>query len=184
MSSRWFPRTAPRNGTQLQMHIDQRKEQFSHAYVRAVASVAGFAVAIPEVDDDSIDLILSGRGANGTVRSPRLELQLKASSRRDIIRDDAIAFPLPVKNYNDLRPDNVLVPRILVVVLLPDELGEWILHSEEQISLRRCGYWRSLRGLPETANQETITVDLPRTQIFRPVELEQIMSDIGRGVNP
>ncbi len=38
------------------MDIDQRKEQFSHAYVKAVAAVAGFAWYKPSVDDDSIDL--------------------------------------------------------------------------------------------------------------------------------
>ena len=36
------------------MDISQRKEQFSIAYVRAIASVAGFSVSTPGVDDDSV----------------------------------------------------------------------------------------------------------------------------------
>ena len=38
------------------MDINQRKEQFSRAYVLAVASAAGYAWYQPSVDDDSIDL--------------------------------------------------------------------------------------------------------------------------------
>lgn len=39
------------------MTLDQQKEQFSYAYVRAVAAVAQIAVTPPTVDDDSVDLI-------------------------------------------------------------------------------------------------------------------------------
>ena len=38
------------------MDLNQCKEQFSIAYVRAVASAAGYGVQKPDVDDDSIDL--------------------------------------------------------------------------------------------------------------------------------
>jgi hypothetical protein len=63
------------------MHIDQRKEQFSRAYVHAVASVAGFSLASPVVDDDSVDVIFCSRGKGGTLRAPRLEAQLKLVDR-------------------------------------------------------------------------------------------------------
>jgi hypothetical protein len=45
------------------MHINQRKEQFSRAYIHAVASVAGYALYEPYADDDSIDCGLAARGA-------------------------------------------------------------------------------------------------------------------------
>ncbi|WP_242037834.1 DUF4365 domain-containing protein [Tolypothrix sp. FACHB-123] len=35
------------------MDVNQQKEQFSNAYVRAVASIAGYSVYRPEVDDDN-----------------------------------------------------------------------------------------------------------------------------------
>nr|WP_245543634.1 DUF4365 domain-containing protein [Methanoplanus limicola] len=35
-----------------------------------------------------------------------------------------------MKNYNDLRPENVQVPRILLVLLVPDEIDIWIDQSE------------------------------------------------------
>jgi hypothetical protein len=45
------------------MDENQQKEQFSYAYVRAVASVAGYGVHRPEPDDDSVDLVVSARGS-------------------------------------------------------------------------------------------------------------------------
>ena len=59
------------------MDIGQRKEQFSQAYVRAVASVAGFSVTVPTVDDDSVNAVLAGRSVDGIPCRPRIELQLK-----------------------------------------------------------------------------------------------------------
>jgi len=54
------------------MHISQQQEQFSRAYVHAIASVAGFTIYTPQVDDDSVDLGIAQTGGRGTIRSPRL----------------------------------------------------------------------------------------------------------------
>ena len=62
------------------MHETQQKEQFSKAYIRAIAAVGGLRVSEPEVDDDSIDMTLAARGGSGGVRSPKLDLQLKCTA--------------------------------------------------------------------------------------------------------
>jgi hypothetical protein len=161
------------------MHLNQRKEQFSIAYVRAVASVAGFAVHKPEVDDDSVDLALAASGDIGTIRSPRLDMQIKCTSR-EILGADSVAFPLPIKNYDDLRPSDVMVPRILVVVLVPDGIDHWLTHSEEELVMKHCGYWMSLRGRDASNNIESVTVHLPRNNTFTVQALQEIMTRIGR----
>ena len=165
------------------MDMGSQKEQFSIAYARAVASVAGYAAAKFDVDDDSVDLSLAERGGKGTVRSPRLDLQLKCTEQ-DIMRDDHLAFALGIKNYDDLRPENVLVPRILVVVLVPDRVDDWLAQSEEELALRRCGYWVSLRGMPGTNNSTSVTIDIPRSQMFTPAVLRDIMERVGNGGAP
>ncbi len=63
------------------MYITERKQQFSIAYVRAIVSVAGFVVYEYAVDDDSIDIGIAAKGLMGTVRSPKLDIQLKCTSR-------------------------------------------------------------------------------------------------------
>src|SRR5713226_3133366 len=156
------------------MDENQQKEQFSNAYVRAVAATAGYNVYKREPDDDSVDWGIGARGGKGTIRSPRVELQLKCTSR-DVVKEDRIAFPLPMKNYDELRSDDYQVPRILVVVIVPGAVGEWLTQSESALALHRCGYWVSLRGHPAVANIDNITVDIPRTQMFTVPALGQMM---------
>ncbi len=165
------------------MTLDDQKEQFSFAYVRAVAAVTQIAVSEPAVDDDSIDLIFQQRGGGGIVRSPRVEAQVKCSEAATV-HPAHIAYPLKLKNYDELRPVDVLVPRILIVVLVPDNLGDWLNHNEQELAMRRCGYWLSLRGEAATANATNVTVHLPRVNQFTVAELQGIMQRISNGQNP
>jgi hypothetical protein len=119
-------------------------------------------------------------GVAGSTRSPRLELQLKCTSQ-DVLREDGVHFPLSIKNYDDLRADDVLVPRILVVVTVPHSLTDWLVHSEEQLLIRRRGYYLSLRGLPAVENQETVTVTLPRRNRLTVEALTALMNSISEG---
>lgn len=165
------------------MDLSQRKEQFSNAYLQALSSVAGFSPQPPGVDDDSIDWTVAARGGNGTVRSPRLDLQLKCKAA-SIPNRDHISYALKLKNYDDLRPENVLVPRILVVVFVPDEIESWLEQSEERLSMKRCGYWVSLRGMEGVQNRHTVTVRLPRSNLFTVSALESIMQRISNRESP
>jgi hypothetical protein len=165
------------------MDLSQKKQEFSRAYVKAVAAVCGYATQEPSVDDDSVDLTLAARGGAGTIRSPKLDLQLKCTSR-DVLGEQTVNFPLEIKNYDELRPTNVLVPRILVVVVVPDDLLNWLAHSETELLLRHCGYWFSLRGMLPTANLTTVTVNVPRTQVFDVLGVTAIMQRVANGGLP
>lgn len=80
------------------MTLNDQKEQFSIAYVRAVASVAAAKVSRVEVDDDSVDVTLERSGGC----APRLDLQLKCTGVDDHPAG-VVTFPLKLKNYDDLR---------------------------------------------------------------------------------
>jgi hypothetical protein len=168
------------------MHIDQQKEQFSRAYTHAVATVAGYALYQPSVDDDSIDLGIASSAAGGTVRSPRVEAQIKCTSAYPLATNH-LSYPLKLKNYDDLRDAGVLVPRILIVVVVPSDPAAWLEHSDEQLILKHCGYWLSLRGLSASSSQAAdprVTVQLPRRQPLNVQELQGIMNRIGAGGFP
>jgi len=91
-----------------------------------------------------------------------------------------VAFPLPLKNYNDLRADTV-IPRLLIVVVLPQQHEEWLAQSEDELRLRRCGYFFSLFGQSETDNATSVTVHLARTGVFTSEQLRALMGRAERG---
>jgi hypothetical protein len=154
-----------------------QQELFGDAFLTAVASVAGCAIQNRRPDNDSIDWTLNSRLS----RRPKLDIQMKTTSTDDG-SGGAISYPLKRKNYDDLILMDVLVPRILVLVTLPDNIEEWLSLSVEELVLRRCGYWVSLAGNPESDNVATVTVYVPRVNLLTPHAIQQMMSDINDGV--
>lgn len=166
------------------MHVTMQQEQFSRAWVRAVAAVAGYSITSCEVDDDSIDLGLTGNRKDGAhVRAPKLELQLKCQSNDDG-RGADLSYPLKMKNYGDLRDPEVHVPRILVVCCVPEDVSAWLHEDVQATAMRRCAYWLSLRGLPAVPNETKCSVRLPRSQLFTTTALRELMERIGSGGLP
>ena len=150
-------------------HTNTRKERFSLAYINAVAVRAGYEMLEPHVDIDSADgILISTIG-----RRPSIYFQAKATSR-PLLKDDHLVFPLPLKNFDDLRAETVH-PRILVVVLLPENEEDWMQQDEERLLLRRCGYWLSLRGASGSGNQTSVSVIVPRAQVFDAGQLRLMM---------
>jgi len=160
-----------------------RMEQFSRAYVAAVAAGAACGMTRPDPDNDSVDLSLKQKTIDGVRRSPQLDLQIKATSA-NCIGGEEVKFPLIIKNYEELRPTNLLIPRILVVVVMPDDIIEWLDHDETMLALKKCGYWVSLYGAPSTSNTTSITISLPRTQVFGVQALDQIFVRLSSGGMP
>ncbi len=164
------------------MDINQQKEQFSYAYIYAVAASAGysFQIAARPLDFDGIDIILAGGIGSGIIRYPRLELQVKCTSR-DVIGQEAIRYPLEVKNYNDLKVENIQTPRLLILVVVPDNLDNWLIQSQQELCLKYCGYWVSLRGQSPTQNQTTVTISIPKQNIFNVKALTTLMQLVEAG---
>ncbi|MCB9794610.1 MAG: DUF4365 domain-containing protein [Alphaproteobacteria bacterium] len=166
------------------MHISHQQEAFSRAYVRAVAAAAGFRVqAGADPDDDSVDLTLSARGAGGTLRSPKLDVQLKCQLG---LPEGASTwtYDLKMKNYDELRPTDLMVPRVLVIVAVPESVADWVEQDEQRLLLRHCGWWLSLRGLPAVDNTATRRLHVPRSQRFDVAGLQGIMDRVGQGGTP
>ncbi len=164
------------------MDLNHQKEQFSIAYVHAVASAAGFGLMQDNrnPDDESIDLEIVGRGIIGQVRSPRLGVQMKCTSA-NVLADEHLSIRIPLKNYDDLRDERFLVPRILVVVYVPDDINHWLCHSEDKLALHHCGYWKSLSGMEAyTGKGNKVTIHIPRNQQFTVESLKHIMNEIAQ----
>jgi len=160
---------------------NEQKQQLSVAYVHAVAAMAGYRCQVQTPDEDSVDVTICATGhvhATSIARSPKLDVQLKATSSI-LPEQDFFSFQLGLKNYNDLRGDS-LVPKILVVLILPKGRGQWLETSEECMISRHGAYWTSLTGCPETQNTRSVSVRMPRTQRFTVDQLHNLMVRISK----
>ena len=147
-----------------------KMEQRSLAVIRAVAADAGYQVVTPEPDVDSVDGVLMASFG----RRPRIEFQAK-STARDIILADGLRFPLPIKNYDELRLAS-WIPRILVVVLMPNSSEQWLLQTDDELRLYSSVYWVSLAGAAELPNTSSVTVAVPIANVFDRAQLEAMMT--------
>lgn len=157
-----------------EMPINQRKSRLSIAYIEAVASQAGYQVIEINVDNDSVDGTLFGDFG----RRPRIEFQAKATAR-DLARNGEIRYPLPIKNYNELRIDTIN-PRILIVMLMPDDPDDWIDQTDDALCMRCCAYWTSILGERDSANKESVTVYVPMANVFDRDRLVSMMRNTER----
>ncbi|WP_426748113.1 DUF4365 domain-containing protein [Myxococcus faecalis] len=159
------------------------KEQLSVAYVHAVAARAGCSVERVGMDRDSIDLKVCARGLlaeNAALTSPELAIQLKATARvAHLGQEGGFPFALSRKNYNDLVAPS-LVPRILVVFVMPEAEESWLTQTPESLVLRHCAYWTSLRGQPRTLNDTGQTVRLSRERCFTHDTLRRLLEKVAR----
>lgn len=166
------------------------ESELSYAYLHAVAASAGVACKVGGRHDDNsgVDAELTGWGPfpeGGYRTEVDIKVQLKATIKPPGIVGDSLSYSLAgISRYDDLRADTVCTPRILVVLFLPEERSDWLSQSEEELLLRRCAYWVSLRNAPPSSNTTAQTVYLPRSQRFDPVGLIALMAQISRGVVP
>ncbi len=155
----------------------QRESELSLAYIHAVAAKASFAVDIPHNDMDSVDAVISARGklaVDSIKHSPRIEIQLEASINATQNGDGNFAYPLSTKNYDELRADTAL-PRLLVMLALPSDEIEWLVHHPDKLILQKCAYYISLKGMPERAGIDKPTVYIPSTNMLTPDSLTELM---------
>lgn len=156
------------------MTEEQQKEQFSIAYVRAVAAAARVVTCQRDVDADSIDIGFAVKSVAGCHTPPRLEAQIKCTTHLGG-SESVWRYRLKVKNYNELLGTHY-IPRILIVVSIPPSVSDWINQTEECLSLYKCGYWVSLRGLDRSKSTSKVTISIPKDQVFSPDAFRQLLT--------
>jgi hypothetical protein len=158
-------------------------ENLSRAYVRAVAARAGVICGTIETDF-GMDLLL--RAVQRYAQQywddgPQLDLQLKSTTRAEV-KDTEIVYDLEVRAYNLLRRANPEKPRILVLLVLPEDEALWLSQSAEELILRRCAYWLSLKGVSPTDNVATVRITIPKTNVFSVEVVRQLLNLPGGGM--
>src|SRR5579875_1864811 len=119
----------------------------SRAYVQAVAGRCGLSCSFRDFDY-GIDVTLHDirrRDYRRMESGFKLDIQAKSTTIRNLSITDVV-YDLDVKNFDDLRDPQVGCPRILVLLVLPEDESQWMEQTEEHLLLRNAAYWLSLKG--------------------------------------
>lgn len=158
-----------------------QKQEFSFAYVHAIATAAGFVVQRHHTDVDSVDVTFCApKGSSGLRCRPRLDAQLKCTELGGNLAKD-FTYPLKLKNYNDLRDRGTHTPSILLVVAVPATVASWLSERPLEMALNHCAYWVDLRGRPSPTQAKTVGVKVPIAQRFSVATLASFMAQIEQG---
>lgn len=164
------------------MNIEIQKEEFSYAYINSIVSAAGLSQVIQtrSLDMKSVDITIQSTDKP----FPKLDVQVKCTSSSDIIdiNKNSISYDLPVNNYNQLIDKERLTPLIFILVLVPENVNDWVVIDKEKLEtlVKKCAYWISLKGYTETDNSKTIRIKIPLTNLLTPDSLNLIMDKIGK----
>jgi hypothetical protein len=138
---------------------NDRKEQLSMAYLAALCAHCGYTWSSPKLDRNSVDLTVHSR----TSRFASLSFQLKATAKPKW-STEGLNFQLTAKNFNELVVQTQS-PRLLAVMVLPDDDTQWLQADDVQLVMRRCVWWQTLRGRTPT-EQGTVQVTLPSANLL------------------
>jgi Domain of unknown function (DUF4365) len=152
------------------------EEALSVAYIHAVAAGAGYTVAKSNFDRTGVDVSVEA----GEVMRPKLDLQLKATINLGVPQDGIYRYACPLRNYEELRT-TTQTPRLLVVLALPPARTDWLTVGADELVMRRCAYWVSLHGAPETENLTSVTVSLPAANRLDVEALQALMEQSRTG---
>jgi hypothetical protein len=159
-----------------------RQEALCRAYVRVIAARAGVICGGAE-NDLGFDLLLRGVETHGQQlwdSGAQIDVQLK-STTRTAVRETVVAYDLEVRAYKILRQENINRPRILVLLLLPEDESDWLSQTEESLIVRRCAYWTSLRGAQPSTARRTVRILIPRANVFSVESLQALLNRAREG---
>lgn len=160
------------------------KEGLSRAYILAVAHRAGFDCSFGTAFDYGIDGAIHQISvrADGRYWKTGFLIEFQAKASHDcIFTESTVAYDLKAKNHHDLVETNVGAPRILILLALPKDPNDWLRSSADELVLKRCAFWASLRGQAPTPNLTTQRITIPRTQTFDVAALRAMMERVRRG---
>ncbi|MCD7956611.1 MAG: DUF4365 domain-containing protein [Lachnospiraceae bacterium] len=79
------------------------------------------------------------------------------------------------KNFNDL-----CVPVILGLLILPEDEDEWIHWTSEELLIRGCMYWAEFSSEEVSANSATVNVRLEKKNVINLETLNEMLEKIAK----
>jgi hypothetical protein len=159
-------------------------ETYQVGYLHAVAAAAGCTLAQP-FPDNGIDWHVSHSSIrHGADDEATIKVQLKCTYQ--VLPQPTarwFSFTLDNDHLRKLARTRVAVHRILVVMVVPRSVADWVTARPDRIELRHACYWVNLAGHPVTGRRRT-NVRIPTSQVFDDRALCAIMTRVGAGGRP
>jgi hypothetical protein len=166
------------------MTRNHRQEALCRAYVQAVAALAGMASAKPD-PDYGVDLLLRNveqRGQRRLDTRAQIDFQLRSTTRANL-SETIVSYDLDVQTYDFLR-EKSQIRCLLVVLVLPEDESLWLSQSTDELIVRHCAYWLSLRGAEPVTATSSVRIAIPRAQVFSVQAVRAIMNRLQQGEEP
>jgi Domain of unknown function (DUF4365) len=163
--------------------LQQHQGLHGEGFVFAMASSAGLLVSRPTLDVDGVDWLISHSGPLGSVRSPKIEVQVKTWSA-PTGNDEALAYRMTVPHFNAIAGPGFAVPRYLLLVTVPTDSNEYAVCDVAHMRLGHAAYWLSLADralLPSGPGDAGSTVvSVPRRNLLTPETLTALVAGNGK----
>lgn len=161
------------------MNTNVHQGLHGEGFVHALACAGGFTTSRMNLDHDGVDLQVACPGPRGTIRSPKIEFQIKSSSRTEV-KGDALHHRLKAKHFNHLAGPGFQVPRFLALVIVPSDVGRYAICTEEVMRLSTAAYWLSLAEQDEVPSgpdeRKTVAVRIPRRNLLTVESLSSLLT--------
>lgn len=131
------------------MHSNQKKEEFSKAYLHAIAATCGWTLGTWSQDPHKIDSSIQKliRNADETEEVLHIDFQLKCTESPTTDNAAFVSFTLDDDHYDQLKKRVGGKPLILVVIVVPNDTDHWFnlfKHEDgdahQSTLLKYCGY--------------------------------------------
>jgi hypothetical protein len=127
--------------------MNAKKEHFSLSFVHMIVYAAGFSVKTHETDYDGVDITIASSAGYSVYYCPEFELQLKCTSRRDLLTDEYLKWQMEGKPFRKLTNPKRYNRAYLGVLLVPDDAEPWVEQDETRLLTNSRMYWQGATDL-------------------------------------
>ena len=108
-----------------------------------------------------------------------IDVQVKSTRQTLPVVNGKISYSIKSEQYRKYTEPS-LAEFLLVLFVLPDDPTEWLELTPDELILRKCCYWISLKDAPPWTGSD-VTVRIPEKNLFNVEQLHKIVIKLSEG---
>jgi hypothetical protein len=163
---------------------NQIKEELCFSFLRPICAFIGASLerkARP-MDNVGIDATIELPPSSDRPIVYRLDVQLKATSSIKITQDEKhLLFNLDIKICERMAAPKKTTPWLLLILLLPECVNEWVVIDNEKITLERTMFWYKVSEQDVNPKSKTVQLKIPVINKVTENSLYQLLTEQSEG---